>query len=58
MMTSTANSSLPPLSVQYDDLVCCTNVLLPGIEGGEKQGYFMTVHVQVFEPIRKTLSSC
>ena len=34
-MTS-AGSTLPPLSVQYDDLISCTNVLLPGTEGGEK----------------------
>lgn len=30
-----ALSAAPPLSSQYDEIISCTNVLLPGTEGGE-----------------------
>ena len=33
---TTPTIAKPPLHVQFDELVSCTNVLLPGIEGGEK----------------------
>ena len=37
VMASTGSSSFP-LTAQYDDMISCTNVLLPGTEGGENFG--------------------